>query len=91
MDDVLDAFPEGDTFGKKAGGDIERGKRPFCMQKAMESMKAEDRDKLLSHYGKPGAGHVDFVLDFFISNGIKNAATQAMKPTFRSHCKPLER
>lgn len=89
MDDVLDAFPEGDTFGKKAGGDIERGKKTFLYAKAMESMKAEDRDKLLSHYGKPGAGHVDFVLDFFISNGIKNAATQAMETHFQRSLQAL--
>lgn len=45
MDDMLDAFPEGD-FGKQVGGDIIANKKTFLLIKAMELASGPKKEKL---------------------------------------------
>lgn len=46
MDDLLDAYAEGDNFGKQIGGDIIANKKTFLLLKAMELASGGKKDKL---------------------------------------------
>ncbi len=48
MDDLLDAFAEGDNFGKQIGGDIIANKKTFLLLKAFELVGTSKKEKLLS-------------------------------------------
>jgi len=46
LDDLLDAYAEGDNFGKQTGGDIIANKKTFLLLKAMELASGGKKDKL---------------------------------------------
>lgn len=46
MDDLLDAYAEGDHFGKQVGGDIISNKKTFLLLKAFELSAASKKEKL---------------------------------------------
>lgn len=48
MDDLLDAYAEGDTFGKQVGGDIIANKKTFLLLKAFELSGISKKEKLIS-------------------------------------------
>ena len=48
MDDLLDAYAEGDNFGKQVGGDIISNKKTFLLLKAFELAGTSKKEKLLS-------------------------------------------
>jgi geranylgeranyl diphosphate synthase type II len=48
MDDLLDAYAEGDTFGKQIGGDIISNKKTFLLLKAKELASGGKKEKLIS-------------------------------------------
>lgn len=48
MDDLLDAYAEGNTFGKQIGGDIIANKKTFLLLKAKELASGGKKEKLLS-------------------------------------------
>jgi geranylgeranyl diphosphate synthase type II len=46
LDDLLDAYAEGDNFGKQTGGDIIANKKTFLLLKSMELASGGKKDKL---------------------------------------------
>jgi geranylgeranyl diphosphate synthase type II len=48
MDDYLDAFAEGDNFGKQVGGDIISNKKTFLLIKALELSSGAKKEKLMA-------------------------------------------
>jgi geranylgeranyl diphosphate synthase, type II len=48
MDDMLDAFAEGDNFGKQVGGDIIANKKTFLLIKALELSSGSKKERLQS-------------------------------------------
>jgi len=53
QDDVLDVYGNPDSFGKKAGGDIDSGKNSYLRVRAMEEADAATREALLQWYAAP--------------------------------------
>jgi geranylgeranyl diphosphate synthase type II len=49
-DDLLDAFPKSEKFGKKAGGDILENKKTFLYLLALQKANNEERKTLLAYY-----------------------------------------
>jgi geranylgeranyl diphosphate synthase type II len=50
LDDLLDAFGEEVTFGKKIGGDIAQNKKTYLYIKALELAEGAERDKLIYYF-----------------------------------------
>lgn len=50
LDDLLDAFGEEGTFGKKIGGDIAQNKKTYLYIKALELAEGAERDRLIYYF-----------------------------------------
>jgi len=53
QDDVLDVYGDPNSFGKKAGGDIDAGKNSYLRVRAMEVADEASREALLQWYSSP--------------------------------------
>ncbi|PLX24210.1 MAG: isoprenyl synthetase [Salinivirgaceae bacterium] len=74
QDDLLDAFGDLKTFGKKIGGDIVANKKTFLLLKALEIAQGAYRDELTSLINKKDIKEdekISGVLDIYNSLNIK--------------------
>lgn len=75
QDDLLDAFGNESTFGKKTGGDILNNKKTFLYLKAVECSTEADAAKLkelYEHKGMKDEDKIHQVLDIFRKADIEN-------------------
>ncbi|TXC78932.1 polyprenyl synthetase family protein [Luteibaculum oceani] len=81
-DDLLDAFPEGENFGKKEGGDILANKKTYLFLKALELANEEDKAELLNWFAKRELSNpeekVKRVKEIFERSGARKATTEIM-------------
>lgn len=78
MDDLLDAFPPDDRFGKKPGGDILRRKKTFLFVRTLEKLDAEQANHFLSIYNGDSADKVEQVIGLMKENEIHREASHTM-------------
>ncbi len=82
QDDYLDTFGNPDTFGKQIGGDIIENKKTYLYLKALEVAKNEDKEKLLSYYGKKSDQNSEKIKDvtsIFERNNIPKLTQNLIK------------
>lgn len=79
MDDLLDTFPGPESFGKKAGGDIERNKKTFLYLKAIELASEKDADHLRQLYNSNPADKVATTIDLFRKYEVAAHAEHTMR------------
>lgn len=76
MDDLLDTFPENNSFGKQAGGDIIRNKKTFLLLKAFEMASAGQKEILSHYFNEKYSGEsnekIKNVVEVFEQIGIKS-------------------
>ena len=84
QDDILDAFAEGNKFGKQTGGDITSNKKTFLLLKALELAKDEKATrlheliKLNSANSISGDEKVFAMKEIYTQLGIKELAEKEM-------------
>lgn len=79
QDDVLDVYGDPDSFGKKAGGDIDSGKNSYLRVRAMEEADAATREALLQWYAAtPGPLRIREVKKIFDHLGVHQLAIDHM-------------
>jgi geranylgeranyl diphosphate synthase type II len=74
QDDYLDAFGDPGKFGKQVGGDILANKKTFLLIKAMETVRGDDREALVTLLGSNPPDKVQRVLDIFKRCGVDDWA-----------------
>ena len=81
-DDYLDAFPEGENFGKKVGGDILANKKTYLFLKALEGADMKQKGELLDWFSqrdvKDPQEKIDRVCEIFVATGAKQATNEKM-------------
>ena len=81
-DDFLDAFPEGENFGKKVGGDILANKKTYLYLKALERAEGPVREELLEWFAQREVQDpqkkIDRVCQIFTETGAKQATNEKM-------------
>lgn len=81
-DDYLDAFPEGENFGKTVGGDILANKKTYLFLKALENANDEQRAELFQWYSQKKVTDpqekVRRVTEIFVETGAKAATNDMM-------------
>jgi len=87
-DDLLDAFPENQSFGKTAGGDIQRKKKTYLYIKALEL--TDTPEELVKTYNSCEADKVEKVLQMFEACSIKEHAQKTMDEYFERAMKSLD-
>lgn len=79
QDDVLDVYGDPDSFGKKAGGDIDSGKNSYLRVRAMEVADESSQEALLQWYAAPpGELRVREVKKLFDHLGVHQMANDHM-------------
>jgi geranylgeranyl diphosphate synthase type II len=91
MDDLLDAFPPDDRFGKKPGGDILRKKKTFLFVRTLEKLDEQKTGNFLSLYNGDSADKVEQVIQVMKENDIHREASLAMDAHFLRAMEALDR
>jgi geranylgeranyl diphosphate synthase type I len=68
-DDELGLFGESDKIGKVAGSDVREGKMTIFMTELFPSLQSDEKEKILSFFGKETAGADDII---YLRNIIDN-------------------
>jgi geranylgeranyl diphosphate synthase, type II len=93
QDDVLDAYGDEATFGKKPGGDIVQNKKTYLYLKALELANEDDAQKLHTLYSdKPAneAEKIAQVKQLFEKYQIRKVAEQTMAAYYESALQSLK-
>ncbi len=82
QDDYLDAFAEGEGFGKQVGGDIIENKKTYLYLKAREMAGPADKQELMDLYSldpRDTAAKVKVVKAIFKKSGADKATKEAIE------------
>ena len=80
-DDLLDAFPESDRFGKASGGDIRSGKKTMLYLLALEKASPEDKAWLQEIFGaaERSPDQVLQIKELFLRYEVRNAISRMIE------------
>lgn len=80
QDDILDAFGEAKSFGKREGGDINANKKTILFAIALEDGNEAQKDQLLQAYSSPSGteGKIEQVLELYADLAIQRKAQALM-------------
>lgn len=87
QDDVLDAYGDEATFGKKPGGDIVQNKKTFLVLKALSIANADDNNLLAKLYTDKSIDtdkKIEAVLTIFNQYEIRKLAEDTMEQYYQS-------
>ncbi|MDY0253401.1 MAG: polyprenyl synthetase family protein [Tenuifilaceae bacterium] len=93
QDDLLDAFGNSNTFGKKIGGDIVANKKTFLTIKAFSLAKGKSLELLSSYFKAEGVDpvqKVQEVLKIYNEVGVKEITEEKINEYFDNALKALE-
>lgn len=93
QDDLLDAFGNSNTFGKKIGGDIVANKKTFLTIKAFSLAKGKSLELLSSYFKAEGVDpvqKVQEVLKIYNEVGVKEITEKKINEYFDNALKALE-
>jgi geranylgeranyl diphosphate synthase type II len=94
QDDLLDAYGNTSTFGKKIGGDIIANKKTFLTIKAFSLAKGKSLEMLSSYYKAQGIDpltKVQGVLSIYNEIGVKEITEQKITEYYQTSLKALDR
>lgn len=93
QDDLLDAYGNSNTFGKKIGGDIVANKKTFLTIKAFSLAKGKSLELLSSYFKAEGVDpvqKVQEVLKIYNEVGVKEITEKKINEYFDNALKALE-
>lgn len=92
QDDLLDAYGDEATFGKKTGSDIRDNKKTYLFLRALQTASPEQQETLWKHFTSTPADttqKVDEVLRIYHTIGIRSEVEQAINTQFAEAQKEL--
>ncbi|TNE73167.1 polyprenyl synthetase family protein [bacterium] len=86
QDDLLDAFGDPTTFGKKQGGDIREGKKTYLSILALEEAKESDKKELSRILASKNASddEINWVLNCYRTYGIDSKTAETVSTFYQS-------
>lgn len=83
-DDYLDAYGDGETFGKKIGGDIIQNKKTYLLVKALEKATREERNTIFNLFDDINEEKkVAAMMTLYDSLGVREKTYQKMEELYQ--------
>lgn len=83
-DDYLDAYGDGETFGKKIGGDIIQNKKTYLLIKALESATREERNTIFNLFNEiDEKKKVSAMMVLYNGLGVKEKTYEKMEKLYQ--------